>query len=105
MTGRRSWRDPVGGPRLEAVTPAAARRGEQVAIHGRRLCGVQGDCTRTTGEIQLGIEPPMVRAAVVSYADTLAEIAIPSVAPGGGTVLIVTVDERSSNALDFEVLP
>lgn len=94
-----------GGPRLEAVTPAAAPRETIVLLTGRRLCGLHGDCARAAGEIQLGWESPIVRARVVSYADTVTEIAIPSLAQVGPSVLIVTVDERSSNALAFEVLP
>jgi len=93
-----------GGPRLLTAMPAAARRDATVMLTGQRLCG-GGDCTTAAGEVQIGIEPPMVRALVVSYADTTAEIVIPSVTPIGKTQLIVTVDERSSNALDFEVLP
>ena len=94
-----------GGPRLDTVTPSAAPRGARVTITGHRLCGAQGDCARAAGEVQLGLEPPVVRASVVSYADTTAEIAIPSVAMVGHTSLVVVVNERSSNALDFEVLP
>jgi hypothetical protein len=94
-----------GGPRLLAVTPSSAPRDAVVVITGRRLCGPGGDCARATGEIQLGIEAPMIRAHVVSYSDTAAEIAIPSIATVGATAVIVTVGERSSNALDFEVLP
>jgi hypothetical protein len=94
-----------GGPRLDTVMPAAAPREAHVTIAGHRLCGIRGDCAQAAGEVQLGLEPPMVRANVVSYSDTIAEIAIPSIAPVGRTVLIVTVDERSSNALAFEVLP
>jgi hypothetical protein len=94
-----------GGPRLLAAMPSSARRSATVTLTGRRLCGARSDCTTAAGEVQLGIEPPMVRAIVVSYADTTAQIVIPPAAPVGGTSLIVTVGERSSNALDFEVLP
>jgi hypothetical protein len=94
-----------GGPRLSAVTPPAAARNATVTITGQRLCGARGECTTAAGEVQLGLDPPMVRAVVVSYSDTSAQIVIPPVTPIGPTVLIVTVDDRSSNALDFEVLP
>jgi hypothetical protein len=93
------------GPRLESVSPPAATRNAVVALAGHRLCGPSGDCTSAGGEVQLGLEPPVVRANVVSYSDTSAQIVIPPVAHVGATVLIVTVNERSSNALDFEVLP
>lgn len=94
-----------GGPRLVAVTPPAARRNATVTVTGSRLCGARADCTTAAGEVALGLDPPMVRAVVVDYSDTTARIVIPQVAPLGGTALIVTVDERSSNALAFEVLP
>ena len=93
------------GPRLEAAIPAAAMRDARVDLTGRRLCGADGACANAAGEVQIGIEPPTVRAVVVAYSDTSAQIVIPSVAPIGATVLIVTVNERSSNALAFEVLP
>jgi hypothetical protein len=93
------------GPRLDSATPSAAARNGLVAIAGHRLCGAQGDCARAGGELQLGIEPPTVRANIVSYSDTSAQIVIPTAAPVGATVLIAIVNERSSNALDFEVLP
>ncbi len=94
-----------GGPRLDGVVPASASRNTMVTITGRRLCGASGDCAKAAGEIDLGLALPMVRAGVVSYADTSAVIVIPPVAPVGSTALVVTVDERSSNALGFEVLP
>jgi hypothetical protein len=94
-----------GGPRLLAVTPPFGPRDAVVVITGRRLCGAAGDCAHAAGEIQLGIEAPVIRARVVSYSDTAAEIAIPSIAPIGATAVIVTVGDRSSNALDFEVVP
>ena len=85
--------------------PTAVARNGVVAIVGRRLCGPRGDCATAGGEIQLGIDLPTVRANIVSYSDTSAQIAIPPAAPVGATVLIAIVNERSSNALDFEVLP
>ena len=93
------------GPRLDSVLPRTASRNATVTIAGARLCGDRGDCARAAGEVQLGITPPAVRAVVVSYSDTAAQILIPPITPVGDTVLIVTVNERSSNALDFEVLP
>src|SRR5262249_42117282 len=92
-----------GGPRLLAATPAAAPRNATVMLTRQRVCG--GGCRRGAGEVQIGIKSPMVRAIVVSYSDTAAQVVIPPVTPVGMTALIVTVDERSSNALDFEVLP
>jgi len=94
-----------GGPRLATVTPTAARRDETVMLTGSRLCGPQGDCASAAGEVALGRNLPMVRAVVVAYSDTAAQVVVPSLAPIGKTVVIAIVDERSSNALDFEVLP
>lgn len=94
-----------GGPRLETVTPSMAARGSMVTITGRRLCGETGNCATAGGEVQLGLDLPVVTANVVEYSDTNAVIVIPQVAPVGPTELVVTVNERSSNTLGFEVLP
>jgi hypothetical protein len=94
-----------GGPRLDAVEPPAARRTATVTIAGRRLCGATGDCARAAGAVDLGLDPPMMRAIVVSYSDTAARVVIPPGAPLGPSAWVVTVNERASNALAFEVLP
>jgi hypothetical protein len=94
-----------GGPRLAGVTPAAAGRNATVTLTGQRLCGASGDCAHAAGEIQLGLVPPVVLAGVTSYDDTRATIVIPLDTPVGPSALVVTVNEQSSNALDFEVLP
>ena len=94
-----------GGPRIDSVVPAAARRGGLATISGRRLCGASGDCARATGKVVLGLDLPAVRAVVVQHDDTSMAIEIPGVAPIGATELVVTIGERSSNALAFEVLP
>ena len=93
------------GPQLDAVTPAGAHRNANVVVTGARLCGAKADCDTAGGEIQLGLSPPTVRANVISYTDTAAEIMIPALAPLGATSIVVTVNEHSSNALAFEVLP
>lgn len=93
------------GPRLERVTPAAAARGAVVTITGERLCGEPADCESAGGAIRIGLDPPTVQATILAYSDTSAEIMIPSIAPLGPTELVVTVNERGSNALAFEVLP
>lgn len=93
------------GPRLERIEPAAAGRGAQVTLFGSRLCGQPADCARAAGTVQLGLSSNVVQARVVEYADARAVIAIPDVAPVGPTAIVVTVNERASNAIDFEVLP
>lgn len=94
-----------GGPRLDAVMPAAAGRNGQVMLFGSRLCGARGDCESAGGEVTIGIDPPVVQAAILAYEDMSATIVLPVITPIGKTQLVVTVNERSSNALDFEVLP
>lgn len=94
-----------GGPRLETATPSAARANATVTLTGARLCGAEADCARAAGEILLGLSPPQVRANVTSYAAERIEIVVPPIAGPGATHLIAVVDERSSNALPFEVLP
>jgi hypothetical protein len=95
----------TAGPRLDSATPASARANAIVTLAGSHLCGATGDCTTAGGEIQIGLQPPTVQAMIVSYADTVAQIEIPSLAPVGKTALVVTVNARASNALAFEVLP
>ena len=95
----------TSGPRLESVTPAAARKGEVVVIAGERLCGASGDCEAAGGEVQFGLDIPVVLARIVRYADTEAEIEVPNLVTVGDTGIVVTVNELASNVLDFEVLP
>jgi hypothetical protein len=90
------------GPQLSSVTPPAARGGETVMIAGAGLC--EGDCATAGGAIVIGYDTPVV-AMILDYTETHATIRIPTIARAGETVLIATVNERSSNALDFEVLP
>jgi hypothetical protein len=90
------------GPQLSSVTPPASRPGETVTIAGARLC--DGDCDTAGGSIVIGYDSPVV-AMILEYGDTTTTIRIPTITPSGATVLIATVNERSSNALAFEVLP
>jgi hypothetical protein len=92
------------GPRLSSVEPAAAPPGAQVVITGERLCGDTGDCATAAGEIDIGLSPPTVRATVIAYEDTTATIAIPTAVAIGPTAIVVIVNERASNALDFDVI-
>lgn len=92
-----------GGPRLESAQPAAARANASVRLVGRRLCG--GDCATAAGEVVIGLDLPAIRAVITAYSDDEAMIVIPPAAKVGDSALVVTVDERSSNALAFEVLP
>ena len=94
-----------GGPRLDAVTPASSARNTMVTVTGRNLCGAADDCAHATGSIVLGLSPPQVQVHVVSTDPDSLVVVIPALAEVGATHLIATVDDRSSNALSFEVLP
>ncbi len=94
-----------GGPHLDSVSPPSASANAIVTLSGRHLCGSNGDCANAGGDVQLGLTPPTVQTIIVSYADTTVEIAIPPVAPIGKTDIVLTVNDRSSNSLAFEVLP
>jgi len=55
--------------------------------------------------IQIGLEFPAIDAQITAYSATSATIIVPEDAPSGTTDLVVTVNNRASNALSFEVLP
>lgn len=93
------------GPRLDSVTPPAARKGDFVVITGQRLCGASGDCEAAGGEVQFGIELPTVRARIVRYEVGEAEVEVPDLVAVGEVSIVFTVNEYSSNELAFEVLP
>jgi len=94
-----------GGPRLTAADPSSAGHNSLVTLTGTRFCGLHADCGSAGGEVALGLELPSVQAPIVSFDDTTAQIRIPDIAPVGKTQLVMTVNDRSSNALTFEVLP
>lgn len=94
-----------GGPRLDAVTPPASARNTMVTVTGQRLCGAHDDCAHATGSIVFGLSPPQYQANIVTSDPTSIRIVVPALADLGATHLIATVDDRSSNALAFEVLP
>lgn len=93
------------GPRLESVSPAAAPRTAQVMITGTRMCGETGNCDTAAGEFQLGLGLPAIHANVLALDDSSATLEIPEISEVGVTEIVLTVNERSSNALAFEVLP
>ena len=97
--------DDGAGPRLSDVTPARAVPGAAVELAGERFCGSTGECATVAAIVDLGLDPPLLRARVLAYAATSATIEIPALATPGLTSLVLTVDGRASNALDFEVLP
>jgi hypothetical protein len=87
------------GPHLTSVTPASSAHGTVVTLAGERLCA--GDCATAAGMFDIG----STRASVVTLTDTSAQISIPDIAPAGKTTIVLTVNDSSSNALAFEVLP
>jgi hypothetical protein len=92
------------GPELTAASPASAAHDATVTLSGERLCGTSNDCMAVTSTIQIGLTLPTIDAVITAYTDTTATIVIPALAAAGSTQLIVTVNNRSSNALAFEVL-
>jgi hypothetical protein len=93
-----------GGPRLQSIHPAAPARGAQVILEGSRLCGASGDCTRLAVKVELGTSSPYVEAQPVTWTATEAQVVIPPATPAGKTMLVVTVDDKASNALAVDVL-
>lgn len=55
--------------------------------------------------IQIGLEFPAIDAVITGYTASSATIIIPANAVLGPTDLVVTVNNRASNALAFEVVP
>jgi hypothetical protein len=93
------------GPHLSSATPSSAAHGATVTIAGERMCA--GDCAHAAGELiaSAGGDLPAVQLPVVAFADTRAQIMIPAAAPTGEISIVLTVNDTSSNALGFEVLP
>lgn len=94
----------VDGPHVTGLAPARARRGELVVLAGEGFC--PGGCAAAPqGAVDFGVELPQVRAPVVRWDATEIQVTVPQSIAVGATVVIVTVDDRSSNAVDFEVIP
>ena len=93
------------GPQLDAVVPAAAAHDATVMLSGERLCGTSNDCMAVTSTLQIGLALPVIDAVITDFTATSATIVVPELAPVGKTELVITVNNRSSNALAFEVLP
>ena len=94
-----------GGPRLTSITPVSPHQGDPVELAGTRFCGAHGDCTNIAATVMLGDSAPFFDAPAVMWSATLADVDIPLDAPVGKTSLVMTVDDRSSNALEVEILP
>jgi len=93
----------AGSPTIDSVTPASARRGESVIVHGAGFC--VPDCAGSpNGAVDFGLDP-LVRASVLTWDATAIQVAVPQTVDVGPTEIVVTVNDRSSNAVDFEVVP
>ena len=103
--------DPGQAPQLDALSPEQARAGARVVISGTGLCGraLASDGVRCdeslVGRVYVGTEPPQIAATVTAWSDQDLEFIVPLSAPTGATRVVVVVDGRSSNALDFVLLP
>lgn len=93
------------GPHLSSATPSASGHNTVVVISGERLCA--GNCATAAGNFAfgLGADLPSVVLGLVSLTDTSAQISLPPIAPAGKGDIVLTVNDSSSNALAFEVLP
>jgi hypothetical protein len=91
-------------PGLDSAMPASARRGDPIVLRGTGFC--VPDCeTSPVGTVDFGVEIPQIRAVVVSWDETAIQVVVPQTVALGSTEIVVTVNDRSSNALAFEVLP
>lgn len=101
----------AGGPSIDRLEPATAARGDTVTVRGSGFCGPDrasdtGACTSPpSGAVDLGLAPPMTRAAILAWSDAAIAVQVPPNVPAGPTAVIVTVDGRSSNAATLEVKP
>jgi hypothetical protein len=103
--------DAAPGPTVDAVAPVAAARGADVVLTGAGFCGAGAITAARTcvdlpsGAVDVGLRAPIVRAPVRSWGAETIVVTVPTQAALGATAIYVTVDGRSSNAVDFEVLP
>ena len=88
---------------LDDVTPAAVAPGGLVTVTGERMCGVPADCAHAAGEFEIDSDPA-VRAQVMTYSDTEAQLQIPSVTPVGMVTLVLVVNDTASNGLALEIV-
>ena len=99
------------GPTVDAVAPVAAARGADIVLTGAGFCGAGAITAARTcvdlpsGAVDVGLRASIVRAPVRSWGAETIVVTVPTQAALGATAIYVTVDGRSSNAVDFEVLP
>jgi hypothetical protein len=91
-------------PTLDSASPASATRGGAVVLRGDGFC--VPDCESSpAGTVDFGVEIPQIRAVVVAWDATAIQVVVPQMVDTGPTEIVVTVNDRTSNAIDFEVLP
>jgi hypothetical protein len=104
--------DGGSGPVIHDIAPAAAAPGATVELLGNRFCGDDPDAVREDGScvvppaglISFGAGDEAVRAlGIQSWRHQRIEVAVPSTAGPGATVVIVTVNGVASNEYPFEV--
>jgi uncharacterized protein (TIGR03437 family) len=101
---------PIDQPIVDAIAPAAASPGANVTIRGSQFCTgtftTDGACeSLPPGAVDFSLRPPIARAQIVTWRNDAITVIVPSQLPVGSTSVYVTVDGRTSNAIDFEVLP
>jgi hypothetical protein len=99
------------GPHVDGVEPGRGARGATVVVRGAGFCGegraqAGGGCDPLPpGSVVFGLDLPAARGRIERWADDEIAVTVPAAAAVGPTVVVVTVDGRSSNGGDFEVLP
>ncbi len=99
------------GPFVDRALPDAAAPGATVEIVGERFCGDEssaatdeGTCVvPPAGFVSFGRDANVVRATIVEWKEERITLTVPTSANAGATLVVVTVDGVSSNAVDFEV--
>lgn len=95
------------GPEIESLMPSAASPGEVVEVLGKRFCGGDADddgacASQPDGVVSFGADASL-RGLVAAWSDTRISLTVPSTAPLGATLVVVTVDGVSSNEVAFDV--
>jgi uncharacterized protein (TIGR03437 family) len=100
------------GPEIDRMEPDSASPGTAVEIIGKRFCGDgddaatdEGTCTTPpAGFVNFGPDADVVRATIVEWKHERITVDVPQSAAVGATLVVVTVNGVSSNAVEFEVL-
>jgi uncharacterized protein (TIGR03437 family) len=95
----------AGAPSLDSITPGAAAGGAIVELRGTGFCATADCSDSAVGAVDFGVEIPQIRAAVVTWTVDRISVVVPQSVDPGPTEVLVTANDRSSNAIDFEVLP